>query len=119
LGLLSPGNRYVIGSEGFLMNAKHASIEQQLANQPGDQLVLVHYGTHHDVYEELVYNHADIDRSKIIWARSLGTDQDNDLIRHYPNREVWNVEEDAGITLRRAPFNPGSYSSRLAPGRSK
>jgi len=119
LGLLTPANRYVLGSRDYLTNAKHAVVEEQLAKQPGDQLVLVHYGPGHDLYEELVYNHADIDGSKIVWARSLGAEKDAELIRHYPNREVWAVYEDAGITLHRAPVPPGSYSSRLQPARSK
>jgi hypothetical protein len=56
---------------------------------------------HHQNYEELVYNHADIDGSKVVWARSLGPEKDAELIRHYPNREVWMVDEDAEITLSR------------------
>jgi hypothetical protein len=58
---------------------------------------------HHKVYQELVYNHADIDRSKVVWARSLGAEKDAELIRHYPDREVWIVEEDASVTLSSAP----------------
>jgi len=115
VGLLAPANRYVFGSEQYLTDAKHAAVEQQLAKQPGDQLVLVQYGPRHEIYEELVYNHADIDGSKIVWARSLGAEKDAELILHYPNREVWRVYEDAGVTLRRASQPPASYSSRLRP----
>jgi hypothetical protein len=109
LGLLTPANRGVSGSADFL-NARHAAIEERLLKQPGSQLVLVRYGPaalnavkHHKVYQELVYNHADIDRSKVVWARSLGAEKDAELIRHYPDREVWIVEEDASVTLSSAP----------------
>ena len=85
-------------------------IEEQIEKEPGEHLVLVHYGpatmarvSTHQIYEELVYNHADIDRSKVVWARSLGAEKDAELIRHYPNRELWVVEEDGGITLSRGP----------------
>jgi len=105
LGLLAPANRGVVGSTEFL-NAEHAAIEEQLLKQPGQHLVLVHYGPtalaavkSHRIYQELVYNHADIDGSKVVWARSLDTDKDSELIRHYPNRQVWLVEEDGGVTL--------------------
>ena len=105
LGLLAPANRGVVGSTEFL-NAQHAAIEEQLLKQPGQHLVLVHYGPtalaavkSHRIYQELVYNHADIDGSKVVWARSLGADKDSELIRHYPNRQVWLVEEDGGVTL--------------------
>jgi hypothetical protein len=81
------------------MNAKHAAIERQLTKQPGEQLVLVRYGPRHPIYEELVYNHADIDGSKIVWARSLGGAKDAELIRYYPNRQVWMVDDDDGVNL--------------------
>lgn len=110
-GILSPANRYVLGSEGFLTAAKHVTIDTQLAQQPGQHLVLVSYGPHHDPYEELVYNRADIDRSKVIWARSLGAEKDAELIRQYPNRDVWLVHEDAGASLARAPVAPLIYAS--------
>jgi hypothetical protein len=105
LGLLAPENRGVVGSTEFL-NAEHAQIEEQLTKEPGRHLVLVRYGPavlaavkSHRIYQELVYNHADIDGSKVVWARSLGAEKDAELIRHYPNRQVWVVEEDSGITL--------------------
>ena len=119
LGLLTPANRGLIGSTEFL-NAQHAAIEEQLAKQPGEQLVLVHYGPTavaavktHRIYQELVYNHADIDGSKIVWARSLGAEKDAELIRHYPNRDVWMVEEDGGVTLSRYSFGSRISNVRL------
>ncbi len=99
LGLLAPANRYLIGSEEFVTGAKHAVIEEQIEKQPGEHLVLVSYGPRHQIYEELVYNHADIDGSKVVWARSLGAQKDAELIRHYPNRDVWMLKEDAGVAL--------------------
>jgi hypothetical protein len=119
LGLLTPANRGVVGSTEFL-NAQHASIEEQLNRQPGQQLVLVHYGPvamdavkHHKIYQELVYNHADIDGSKVVWARSLGAEKDAELIRHYANRDVWVVEEDGGIKLSRYSFGSRISNVRL------
>lgn len=116
LGLLSPANRYLLGSEEYLQAAKHASVDQQLAQQPGQHLVLVSYGPHHQVYEELVYNHAGIDASKTIWARSLGPAKDAELIRHYPNRDVWLLYDDGRASLTRAPSGIAapSYSSSIA-----
>ena len=109
LGLLSDNNRYLFGSIDYHIKAKHAGIEERLKSQPGEHLVLVRYGPRHELYEELVYNHADIDGSKIVWARSLGAEKDAELIRRYPNREIWWVDEDAGVTLSRG----GRYSSDL------
>lgn len=118
LGLLSPANRYLLGSEKYLEAAKHASVDEQLRKLPGEHVVLVSYGPGHQIYEELVYNHADIDRSKTIWARSLGAKQDQELVRHYPNRDIWLLYDDGRVTLTRAlaPFGAPtvpapSYSS--------
>ncbi len=99
LGLLTPANKYLLGSGEYLTHAKHAVIEERLEKQPGEHLVLVSYGPRHEIYEELVYNHADIDGSKVVWARSLGAEKDAELIRHYPKRDVWMLDEDAGVTL--------------------
>ncbi len=119
LGLLTPANRGLPGSTEFL-NAEHAAVEEQLMRQPGEQLVLVQYGPtalaavkNHRIYQELVYNHADIDGSKVVWARSLGAAKDAELIRHYPNREVWTVVEDGGVTLSRYSFGSRISNVRL------
>lgn len=113
LGLLSSANRYLLGSEEYLEAAKHASVDEQLRKLPGEHLVLVSYGPHHQIYEELVYNHADIDGSKTIWARSLGAEKDHELIQHYSNRDVWLLYDDGRVTLTRAlsPIAGPSYSS--------
>jgi len=119
LGLLTPSNRFLLGSEEYIQGAKHAAVEQRLDKLPGEHLVLVSYGPRHQMYEELVYNRADIDRSKTIWARSLSPEKDAELIRHYPQRDVWLLYEDAGVRLTPAPFAAPSYSSRLRPTISK
>ena len=99
LGLLTPANRYLLGSREYLTNAKHAVVEERLERQPGRHLVLVSYGPRHEIYEELVYNRADIDGSKVVWARSLGAAKDAELMRRYPHRDVWMLKEDAGVDL--------------------
>jgi hypothetical protein len=107
LALLTAENRYLFGPIDYHVRAKHAAVVAQLQNAPGDHLVLVQYGTHHEMYEELVYNHADIDRSKIVWARSLGSEKDQRLVQYYAGRQVWMLEEDGDVKLSRymAPAN--------------
>ena len=119
LGLLTPGNRCLMGGEAFL-SAYHATVDEQLEKQPGRQLVLVRYGPlamtavrEHKNYQELVYNHADIERSKVMWARSLGAEKDAELIRRYPDREVWVVEENGGITVARYSFGSRTSNARF------
>jgi hypothetical protein len=46
------------------------------------------------VYHEWVYNEADIDRAKVVWARDMGPAQNKGLIGYFQNRHVWLVEAD-------------------------
>jgi hypothetical protein len=66
----------------------------QLEREPGRQLVIVRYSAAHKPYEEWVYNGADIDGSKVIWARDMGREQNAELIRYFQGRRFWLVEPD-------------------------
>jgi hypothetical protein len=65
----------------------------QLEREPG-QLVIVRYSAHHDSREEWVYNGADIDGEKVVWARDMGGAQDEQLVRYFASRKAWIVEPD-------------------------
>ena len=41
-----------------------------------------------------MYNDADIDGARIVWARDLGAENET-LRRYYPDRGVWLLEPDA------------------------
>ena len=101
VGLFNPKNRFYFSATDYHVKAKRASAAEQLQHEPGQHLVLVQYGPKHDLWEELVYNEADIDGSRIVWARSLGTEKDRDLIRYYNNRKVWLLEENGEVKLKR------------------
>jgi hypothetical protein len=65
-----------------------------LERMPREQLVLVRYGTHHDVDREWVWNRASIDSAKIVWARDLGEVQNRELLEYFKNRQVWRIDGD-------------------------
>ena len=67
---------------------------RELQHLPGEQLVIVHYGPRHDVDWEWVYNAADIDQAKVIWARDMGDDKNQELLRYFPGRRVWLLNGD-------------------------
>jgi hypothetical protein len=71
-----------------------AAIESQLTHLPGKQLVIVRYSPAHNPVDEWVYNAPDIDHSKVIWARDMGSDENLQLIHYYKNRTVWLVQPD-------------------------
>lgn len=84
-----------------------------LQKQPGRLLVLVRYGPHHIVHYEWVYNDANIDQSRIVWAHAMPGGRDDELLRYYPDRRVWILDDDGKITLR--PMDPGSRRSKKKP----
>jgi hypothetical protein len=75
-------------------NLDRAKALVQLQALPGDQLVIVRYNQYHDSDNEWVYNKADIDRAKVVWARDMGDSGNAELIRHFPQRRVWLAEPD-------------------------
>ena len=69
-------------------------VKEQLEKLPGKQLAIVRYEPKHEAFDEWVYNDADIDDSKVIWAREMKPDENLELIRYYHDRTVWLVEPD-------------------------
>jgi len=77
---------------------QRAMIERQLEQTAGNHLVLVHYPPSHPVFREWVYNRADLEQAKVVWARDLGRACDEQLIRRFTGRSVWVVEPDTEPT---------------------
>ena len=55
-----------------------AKVVRQLRALPGKQLVIVRYNQYHNSANEWVYNRADIDAAKIVWARDMGDSENAD-----------------------------------------
>jgi hypothetical protein len=78
--------------EGFPQ--RRAAIVEELRQTPGKHLVIVRYGPQHSVHEEWVYNEADIDAAKVVWAREMSPDEDRRLIAYFHDRTVWRLTAD-------------------------
>lgn len=65
-----------------------------LKYQPGKHIVLVRYSPDHPVNQEWVYNGADLQNSKVIWARETDDDSDLELLKYYSDRHAWLVQAD-------------------------
>src|SRR5579885_920706 len=70
------------------------AIARELDRSPGKQLVFVRYWPGH-LFHEWIHNAAEIDSSRVVWARDLGDAENQKLIRYYPDRHAWLVEPDA------------------------
>jgi hypothetical protein len=75
-------------------NLERVRIMHELQRMPGRQLVLVSYGPHHDVDWEWVWNAADIDNSKVVWAHDMGEAANQELLSYFKDRRVWRLSGD-------------------------
>jgi len=72
-----------------------AGVARDLEAMPGRQLAIVRYAPGHSPIDEWVYNAANIDGSKVIWARDMDAASNQELLRYYSDRKAWLVEPDA------------------------
>ncbi len=82
-----------------------AAIQEKLSQTPGKHLILVRYGDDHNIHDEWVYNGAEIDSAKVLWARELDAEQDAKLLAYFKDRHVWLVEPDKDNT-ELIPYQP-------------
>jgi hypothetical protein len=95
-------------------NLDRAQALAQLQALPGDQLIIVRYNQYHDSDNEWVYNRADIDRAKVVWARDMGGSGNAELIRYFPQRRVWLAEPDLAPP-RLSPYPGPADQQTLSP----
>lgn len=75
-----------------------AVIQEKLSHTPGKHLILVRYEEDHNIHDEWVYNGAEIDSAKVLWARELDTEQNAKLFAYFKDRQIWLVEPDKDNT---------------------
>lgn len=86
-------------------DARRVVVQNRLSHMPGKHIVIVRYKRGHPVHNEWVYNGADIDTAKVLWARELDNAQNAKLISYFKDRHIWLVEPDNGnIDLK--PYSP-------------
>ncbi len=74
---------------------RRVEIGRRLEAQSGRQLVFVRYSDRHRFQDEWVYNAADIDSARIVWARDLGAVENERLRSYYKDRKAWLLEPDS------------------------
>jgi hypothetical protein len=108
-----PAGNWVLswfGPEHF--GTERAQIQDYLAHQPGKQLAIVRYGEKHEPLDQWVYNSADIEGSKVIWAGEINSASDRELLNYYQDRRVWLVEPDS-TPARISPYQPAPTTPSL------
>ena len=75
-------------------NPQRIAIVRELQAMPGKQLVIAHYGPGHIPHNDWINNRADIDASKIVWARDMGAERNQELLAYFKDRRVWRINAD-------------------------
>jgi hypothetical protein len=86
-------------------NLARSAVERQLSQAPGPQLVIVKYRPRHNSDMEWVWNNADINDSKVVWARDMGSEKNRELLNYFKNRREWLLNADD------SPPQLGSYEA--------
>lgn len=100
-----------------------ADVAKQLDARPGLHLVIVRYSPARTIENEWVYNAADIDHSKVVWAREIPGRDIKPLLDYYHDRSVWLIEADVspprlepyhGETMRQSSNSSFEQSTKPA-----
>ena len=94
------------------LGLQRAHVLAELGKRAGGQLAIVRYTPGHDIFGEWVYNAADIDRSKVVWAREMDSAGNLELLKYFKDRQAWLVEPD----LNPPRVSPYPQPEAVAPG---
>lgn len=99
LAITRPGSKGIIYEQKGMRHfaTERHRIEQELAAMPGKHLVLVTYRPEHNNAFEWVYNRADIDGAKIVWARAMSPARNKVVLDYFEHRgyRLWRIDADA------------------------
>jgi hypothetical protein len=87
---------------------------KDLEQRPGKFLIIVHYAPWHSPDQEWVYNAANIDASKIVWAREMDPVSDAALIHYFSDRQVFVLQPDS-IPIELTPYRTSSTTPSIEP----
>jgi len=85
-------------------NSERVALVDRLQHLSGKHLVIVRYAELHNPHFEWVFNGADIDGAKVVWARELDPPQNAKLLAYFKDRHVWLFEPDSNST-RISPYS--------------
>jgi hypothetical protein len=107
-----PGNSAYVFAQG---ETPRDRVIRTLSSLEGNHLVLVRHSPNAK-YDAWVYNDADIDRSRIVWAHDMGDAGNEALLRYFAARRVWILDtaSDPPRLFERTPIEPG-FLSNAAP----
>jgi hypothetical protein len=87
VGLLKPRS-----SPSYFWAQEREKINDALSKSGRKNIIIVRYYEPHNLHCEWVYNEANIDNSKVIWARDLGVNSNKALLSYFKDRKAWLLE---------------------------
>jgi len=84
------------------------AIANKLEQTPGKHLIIVRYAEDHNIHDEWVFNGAEIDDAKVLWAREINPEQDAKLLTYFKDRKIWLVTPDTDNTYLEPYTPPGA-----------
>jgi hypothetical protein len=105
LASLHAATDLVIPASGEPSRRSRNDVLAYLERQPGSHLVFVTYDDEVSPHEEWVWNRAELESSRVIFAHHLGDTKNSELVAAYPGRSLWQVivsSSDAGLR----PYSP-------------
>jgi hypothetical protein len=85
-------------------NLARARVASRLQASAQKNLIIVRYAPDHDVNHEWVYNAADMDAAKVVWARYIPGLDLKPLLDYYHDRSIWVVDADT-VPPRLMPYS--------------
>ncbi len=93
-----------------------ARVQNELESTPGNHLVIVRYQGDHYSHREWVFNRADIDSAKVVWAREMDEVNNRELLNYFSDRKVWLLDADLPHPIPRRRESLDSISGRSFVG---
>ena len=78
-----------------MWSLERARLLYNLEHDRNHHLVIVRYRPDHRGNHEWVYNKADIDGARVVWAREMDPDHNRQLLHYFKDRRIWLLDPDA------------------------
>ena len=82
-------------------------LQEELEEMGGRHVVIVRYRPGQDLHYDWVFNRANIDDQKIVWARDMDAPHNQELIDYFKDRKVWLAEVE-NESAQLSPYPSGS-----------
>lgn len=91
----------------YALALQRSELIKALKQHPQKDLIFVKYSPEHNPHFEWVYNRADIENAEVVWAHILTNEENQKLIEHFADHQIWWIDADARqIKLKRVKGLP-------------